>query len=275
MSKYVTFASWEDTPHLSDAAKAEMLRSYMPHERDARTKGVPALGSGAIYPVPEDDILCDPFEFPVWYRHVYGLDVGWNKTACVWGAIDPEDQVLYLYSEHYRGEAEPAVHAGAIRSRGEWIPGVIDPAARGRGQADGEQLLGQYIALGLDHLTTANNAVEAGIHAVWSRLSMGKLRVWRTLQNWRQEYRIYRRDEKGKVVKTNDHLMDATRYLCLSGIDRAMARPLERGELRGMPGAMSRSGYESNYRPFADRYAVVKEKVGGAMTWSGIGSWKR
>ena len=32
-------------------------------------------------------------------------------------------------------------------------------------------------------------------------------------QDWINEYRIYRRDDKGKVVKKHDHLMDASRYL--------------------------------------------------------------
>jgi hypothetical protein len=41
--------------------------------------------------------------------------------------------------------------------------------------------------------------------------------VFRTLQNWLSEYRLYRRDEKGRVVKDRDHLMDATRYLLMSG----------------------------------------------------------
>jgi len=31
---------------------------------------------------------------------------------------------------------------------------------------------------------------------------------------------MYQRDEKGKVVKTDDHLMDAMRYFVLSGRDR-------------------------------------------------------
>ncbi len=274
MSRFVTFAPWDSTPHLSDEAKAEMVKSYMPHERDARTKGIPALGSGAIYPISEDEVLCDPFEFPAWYRHAYGLDVGWNRTAAIWGAVDPEDDCLYLYSEHYRGQAEPAVHAAAIRSRGEWIPGVVDPAARGRGQSDGAQLLGQYIDLGLSSLTPANNAVEAGIHAVWSRLSMGKLKVFRTLQNFRQEYRIYRRDEKGKIVKEMDHLMDAVRYLCLSGLDRAIQRPVEQWAGRpGMPRSVQ-SGFTSDYKPFADAYGSVKQKE-GVQTWPGMGSWKR
>jgi hypothetical protein len=33
------------------------------------------------------------------------------------GAYGIEDDVLYLYAEYYCGQAEPAVHAGAIRAR--------------------------------------------------------------------------------------------------------------------------------------------------------------
>ena len=60
MSKYVVFAGWQDVPHLSEEAKAGLAASYLPHERDARMKGIPSLGSGAIYPVPEEDVVCDP-----------------------------------------------------------------------------------------------------------------------------------------------------------------------------------------------------------------------
>jgi hypothetical protein len=273
MAKHTTFAAWDNTPHLSESAKAEMISAYMPHERDARTKGIPSLGSGAIYPVSEDDILCDPFEFPAWYRHCYGMDVGWNKTAAIWGALDPEDSCLYLYAEYYRGQAEPAVHAAAIRGRGEWIPGVIDPAARGRGQSDGEQLLHAYTGLGLTGLTLANNAVEAGIYAVWERLSTGRLRVFRTLQNFRTEYRIYRRDEKGKIIKEMDHLMDACRYLCMSGVDRAMSRPVE--QWAGRPGTPKgvQPRFESEYKPFAQQYGQAT-KQDTRQSWTGIGSWR-
>lgn len=198
--------------------------------------------------MPEDDIICEPFEFPAWYRFVYALDVGWSRTAAVWGALDPESDVLYLYSEHYRGEAEPPIHAAAIKSRGAWIPGTLDPAARGRSQIDGNQLLAQYQALGLV-LTTANNAVDAGIFEVWTRLSSGRLKVFRTLQNWRTEYRIYRRDEKGKIVKAGDHLMDCTRYLCMSGIALAAMRPAEQWNLTPTAGRTGR--HQIQYDPFA------------------------
>jgi hypothetical protein len=116
------------------------------------------------------------------------------------------------------------VHAEAIKARGAWIPGVIDPAARGRGQIDGEQLLALYTELQLS-LTLANNAVESGLYETWQRLSTGRLKVFRILQNWLREYRLYRRDDKGRVVKENDHLMDDTRYLVMSGQAVAIVKP--------------------------------------------------
>lgn len=102
--------------------------------------------------------------------------------------------------------------------------GTIDPASRGRGQKDGEQLLQSYIDLGL-MLTPAENGVEAGLFKVWERLSTGRLKVFRTLQNWMAEYRLYRRNEKGAVVKSADHLMDATRYLIVSGLQLGLVAP--------------------------------------------------
>lgn len=231
-SKFVVMATWDDVPHLDEAAKKELWNSIPPFQRDARSKGVPQLGAGAIYPVPESDIIVPDFDIPPHWPRVYGMDVGWNRTAVVWGAVDQESSTTYLYSEHYRGQAEPIIHADAIKGRGDWIPGVIDPASRGRGQKDGDQLLQQYVELGLS-LQTAVNAREAGLYAVWQRLSGGKLKVFKSLGNWQSEFRLYRRDEKGNVVKENDHLMDATRYLVVSGIQVATTEPVKRNNDRG------------------------------------------
>jgi Terminase RNaseH-like domain len=234
MSKWVTFATWDDVPHLSAEAKEQLLSAYHPNERDARSKGVPSLGAGAIYPVPESEIVCEPFRVPLWYRQCYGMDVGWNRTAAIWGALDPESDVLYLHDEHYRAQAEPPVHAAAINARGSWIPGVIDPASRGRSQHDGQSLLTFYQRLGL-RISVADNSVESGIYQVWLRLSTGRLKVFSTLRNFMQEYRIYRRDEKGAIVKENDHLLDALRYMCMSGVTKAVARPADQRGDRATP----------------------------------------
>lgn len=224
-SKCVIMASWDDVPHLSESIKAELLASIPPFQRDARSKGIPQLGSGAIYPVPESEFIVDDFEIPAYWPRAYGLDVGWNRTAAVWGAKNPDTDVVYLYAEHYRGQAEPAIHAEAIKARGAWIPGVIDPASRGRTQADGSQLIQMYTDLGLN-LETAQNAVEAGIYEVWQRLSTGRLKVFKSMTSWLSEFRLYRRDEKGRIVKQNDHAQDATRYLVMSGIARAKVKPV-------------------------------------------------
>ena len=218
-SKYVGMATWDDVPHLTKQQKDELWASIPPFQRDARSKGIPQLGAGAIYPVPESELVCEEFSIPEHWRRCYGMDVGWNRTAVVWGATNPDSNVTYLYSEYYRGQAEPIIHGEAIRARGE-MPGVIDPASRGRAQTDGQQLLGIYRRMGLD-ITPAQNSVESGLYTVWQAMSSGKLRVFPSLKNWLNEFRLYRRDEKGKVVKENDHLMDATRYLMVSGLGRA------------------------------------------------------
>ena len=222
--KFITQVSWDEVPHLNEEQKKEILASYLPHERLARSKGIPSLGAGAIYPYLEEDVVVDSFSIPEWWPRVYGLDVGWNKTAAVWAAMDPDSRVLYIYSEHYQGHCTPTAHAKAIKARGDWIPGVIDPASMGSAQADGKKLIELYEEEGLE-LEIADNAVEAGIYRVAQLLESGQLKIFSTLRNLLSEYRVYRRDENGKIVKKNDHLLDALRYVCLSGINNIKHRP--------------------------------------------------
>jgi phage terminase large subunit-like protein len=221
----MVMAGWDDAPHLSDEQKARMLAECEPHLKDARSKGIPSLGSGAIYPIAEEDVLVDDFEIPTHWPRVYALDVGWQYTAAIWGAWDRDSDICYLVSDYKRGQCEPAIHAQAVKARGEWIPGVVDPASAGSSQKDGTKLMDVYRDLGLA-IDPAINAVEAGILAVWERLSSGRLKVFKSLSSWRAEYRLYRRDEKGRIVKEQDHLMDSTRYLVMSGLDIAIVKPI-------------------------------------------------
>jgi phage terminase large subunit-like protein len=220
--KYVVQASWDDAPHLTDQMKSEMLAQLPPFQRDARSKGIPQLGSGAIYPVPESEIVVDPFAIPGHFKRYAGMDVGWKTTAVCWFAEDPDTGVHYLFSDYARGSVEPVVHAEAIKSRGKWTV-AIDPASRGRTQNDGQQLYEMYSNLGLD-LRKADNAVETGLYTVWSLLSEGKLKIFKTCQATLTELRMYRRDEKGHVVKSDDHNMDALRYGIMTG--RTFAKAL-------------------------------------------------
>ena len=198
--KHVTQCDWSQVPHLPEEAKAQLLASTPPYQRDARTKGIPQLGAGAIYPLAESEIVVPRFNIPANWRRSYGMDVGWNRTAVVWGAEDPDSKVCYLYHEYYPAQAEPVIHAAGIKAMGDWIPGVIDPACLGSSQIDGRTLMEMYGGLGLK-LHRAANAVESGLYEVWDALSTGRLKVFNTLANWVSEFRKYHRDEKGRIVK--------------------------------------------------------------------------
>lgn len=224
--KHLTMATWDDVPHLDDDVKQELWNQIPPFQQEARTKGIPSLGSGLIFPVSDADVMVEDFKIPEHWKHVYGMDVGWNRTAVIWRATNPETLQHFFYSQHYQGQEQPVIHAQAVKSRGDWIPGVIDPASRGRSQEDGTQLIQCYRDLGLD-LSQANNAVETGIYLMWQGLSNGTIKVFGSLNEWFNEKRQYSRDEKGKVVKKNDHLMDASRYVVVSGSD-VMKKKLEK-----------------------------------------------
>ena len=142
----------------------------------------------------------------------------------LWGALDPQTDILYLYSEHNQNNAEPAIHAQGIRSRGKWIPGLIDPTANGRSQSDGWNPLEIYQDLGLT-LEPVEDSEQSGVCEVLQRMRSGRLKVFGTLENFFQQYRLYRRDEQGQVVKQNDLLMNCLRHLCVSGSDQMITEP--------------------------------------------------
>lgn len=192
-----------------------MLAAIPPYQRGSRSKGIPDMGSGAVYPIAQEEYITDLKPDALWPRS-YGLDVGWQETAAVWLAWDPEANFAIAYDEYFRAQAEPAIHAAAIKAKGEWIPGAIDPASSASSQKDGEKLIEQYQELGL-RLSPADNAVTAGTTLVYNVLSTGQLKISRRCVHLLKQLKMYRRDEKGKIVKKNDHGPDALRYGCMTG----------------------------------------------------------
>jgi phage terminase large subunit-like protein len=77
--KWYTMCGMDEVPHVSKAEREKLAASYMPHEREARTKGIPSLGSGSIYPIAESEFVCRPFELKDWHRRAFALDIGWRR----------------------------------------------------------------------------------------------------------------------------------------------------------------------------------------------------
>lgn len=233
----VVFCGLRDVPHMSAEERTLLIQNTSAHMRQAREFGIPTAGRGKVYTVEEDAFIVQPFKIPDHWPRAYGADFGFGRveevsgTGVVWGAYDRDSDVLYLYDEYFRSEAPPPMHASAIKARGDWIPGVGDYAGR---NLDGEKTLDIYRELGLK-LDPADKAVDSGLQVVTTLLNEGRLRVFSTLQHWLQEYRLYSYDDRGKIVKKRDHLMDATRYLAVKGHTIAITRPLPGSSPRHKP----------------------------------------
>jgi phage terminase large subunit-like protein len=220
-SRFVVAATWDDVPHITESAKRIQLEGMPEYLRDAKSKGIPALGSGAVYPVNLDTVFVDPFKIPRHWKRVFGMDFGFeDPTAVVWAATNPDDDITYIYSEHYLSKQVAAIHAGAIKVRDKQaefrIPGVADPSGGGRNSGDGKLVRDTYNNELDIKFIAANNSITPGISNVLSKLVDGSLKIFNTCVNTKGEMKKYRY-EKGKL-KGSDHAMDALRYLVISGL---------------------------------------------------------
>lgn len=220
---YVQTATWEDAPHLDEATKNMILNSYSPHERDARTKGTPMLGQGAIFPIGDEEISCAPFPIPDHFYRINGVDFGIGHPAAgVFLAHDRDSDTVYVY-DCYRARGEtPIYHAAAMRKHGDWIPNSWPQDGLARDKGSGDALWGLYRKAGLYMLREPahypderGNHTEPGLIELYEYMRTGKFKVFTTLTEWFEEKNMYHREVKNAqsvVVKERDDIMSATRY---------------------------------------------------------------
>lgn len=218
MSKFVVFATWDDVPHLSEKQKRELWESIPAHEREARAKGVPILGSGRVFPVSEDSLKMDAVTIPEHWYQIGGLDFGWDHpTAAVRLCWDKDADCVYVTHTHRLREATPVIHAATLKPWGDWLPWAWPHDGLQHDKGSGDQLAKLYRDQGMKMLPEratfpdGSNGVEAGVIEMLDRMQTGRLKVFSTLTDWFEEFRMYHRKD-GKIVKERDDLMSATRY---------------------------------------------------------------
>lgn len=212
--RYVCAVDWDHTPHLTKEDKEELLKDIPLNERDSRTKGIPGLGSGRIYPVEEEFVVCEPFRVPEDWKRAYGLDFGWVATAVVWIAENPSTKVRYIYGEYKRGHVIDDIHIQAIKDRGIYIKGAYDPSEGGR-KDDGTLRSGYFKSKGLSLVAGVNN-IDAGIARLYGQFETGSLKIMSTCPEIIKEFRLYRYDSRNPGVPARnqeDHLLDALKYV--------------------------------------------------------------
>lgn len=208
----------DDALHYSSEERARIVAGYPAHEREARAKGIPMLGSGRIFPIAEESILCDPMPIPSHWVQIVGFDFGWDHPfAAVRCAWDRDADVWYVISTYAEAQVSSAIHAAAVRPWGTWLPVAWPHDGYQHDKGSGDELAAQYRAHGLnmlpEHATheSGGNGVEAGIAEMLERMQTGRFKVFRGQDDWVTEFRLYHRDN-GKVVKERDDRLSATRY---------------------------------------------------------------
>lgn len=230
----LVMAEWKDAPHLvqdgqlSEAAK-QLAESFPPHEREMRMKGVPTYGRGLVFPFTDEQIMVDPIPIPRHWPRIIGIDFGWDHpfAACML-AWDRDADVIYVTAEYAESRATPPIHASAIKPWGQW-PIAWPHDGLNTEKGTGDELRQKYINEGLDLLPEkatnppqagqeegdGGTSVEAAILEMYERMDSGRWKVFKTCPKWRQESRIYHRDENMKLVKVRDDLLSASRYACM------------------------------------------------------------
>lgn len=218
MSRHVVSMTIDDVEHYTAEEKARIIASYPPHEREARTKGIPTMGSGRVFPVAEERITCQPMAIPRHWPQINGLDFGWDHPfAAASLAWDRDADCVYVTKAYRQKEATPVIHAASIKPWGEWIPCAWPHDGYQHDKGSGDQLSELYRKQGLnmlaEHATHAEGGtgVEAGLMEMLDRMQTGRFKVFANCAEWFEEFRLYHRVD-GKLVKERDDLISATRY---------------------------------------------------------------
>ena len=228
-------ATWDDASekiksmkgadgHLSEVVMEQILSAYSPHEREMRRYGRPSIGSGLIFPISEENLMTDPVPIEDHWPRIAAIDFGWDHpTAVVWCAIDRDTDTFYVYDCYRASKAAPSVHATQIMSRPNFIPVAYPHDGNRRDSMGNPGLADQYRLMGcnvlLEHFTNppalgekkGSNSVEEGIMAMLQAMEDGRFKVFSTLNDWFEEFRMYHRKD-GKVIPIRDDLMSASRY---------------------------------------------------------------
>ncbi len=228
----LVMAEWKDAPHLvkpdgalTDEAK-QLEESFPPHEREMRRRGVPTYGRGLVFPFLDEQLLVDPIEIPRHWPRIIGIDFGWDHPfAAAQLALDRDSDTVYLISEYRESRTTPAIHAAAVKPWGKW-PVAWPHDGLNTEKGTGDELRQSYIDEGLDLLPwkatnppqagqkegEGGNSAEASILEMYERMDTGRWKVFKNCRVWREESRIYHRDENMKLVKVRDDLLSASRY---------------------------------------------------------------
>jgi hypothetical protein len=234
----VTSMTIDDALHIPPEERAKIISAFLPHEREARARGVPTLGSGRIFMTPEGIITEPPLEYipPQWSK-LWGIDFGiGHPFAAVLLLWDRDNDVIHVHHAYRIADALPIQHAHAMKQIGAAVPVAWPKDGGDREKSSGEPLAASYkkhdLRMLADHATWPDGGVstEAGILEMDERMKSGRFKVAAHLSEWFEEYRFYHRKD-GLIVKLKDDLLSATRIAVMA---KRFGKAVQLGS-RGVP----------------------------------------
>lgn len=247
------YRSWRftsyDNPFLPkdriDQAKQTSTEDYFAQEYLADFR----KHTGLVYKEVQREVhVVEPFDIPEGWLVYRGIDFGsTNPTACVWIAVDPDDN-WFVFQEHYETGQTIDYHAGVINAK------IKRNVASTYGDPSGAQWISEFAQRGV-YITPANKEVGTNFNS-WvrfgiekvaekikivpghtvnqlsmsvpsSKVGMPSLFVFSSCINLVRELETYRWKEKSVTQaqdlnepdvpeKANDHALDALRYFAVS-----------------------------------------------------------
>jgi len=207
----------DDAKHIKPEDRAKIIEGYLPHQREARAHGVPLLGSGVIFTMPETSVKENAIEnVPIYWRKIWGIDFGighpFAAALLLW---DVDNDVIHVHHTVRMADVFPINHAAAMKPIGAAVP-VAWPQDGTAREAAGGTLASLYSKEGLltlpSHATWPQGgySTEAGVEEMREREQNGKLKYAAHLTDLFEERRFYHRKD-GEIVKIKDDILSAIR----------------------------------------------------------------
>lgn len=220
-------ATWDDAPHMTEQKRAEAKARYRDYEIDARTKGIPMMGEGAVFPIADSEIIIDPFKIPNHWSRIKGCDFGIDHPAAgVEIAWDRDQDAIYVIDCYKKSDEGTAYHAEWLNKSNRWIPVSWPHDGMNREKSGGKTLAQHYRDHGVnmltksarypknrgeEHDTGGSQPVEPIVTEIFDMMAIGKFRVFSNQSAWLEEKRSYHRKD-GKIVAKRDDILKATFY---------------------------------------------------------------
>ncbi|EJY3122527.1 terminase family protein [Salmonella enterica] len=226
--EYFQIAGIYDSPLYTDEEREQMILETPEYLRPAKLFGDPKAASGAVFPFDFDSMICEPFKISDDWLHVAALDLGWSDpTVCTWIAMSPQ-KVFYVYDTYAKTEEVPAIHAQAIKARGDRIPLILPADALKKEAGTGEALFQIYQDLLPNQVQretfynfknadgTKNTRRRDGFDLMRTIMREDRLKFFSNCTETIKQLKNYRAINGKVQEKGGDDYVDSLRYALLS-----------------------------------------------------------